>query len=380
MLTKEERDRIKIRFIPSVSAFEPIALPNKDGQQTTRKVVKAKFIQPNLNNPNAPLEITISHQRKKADGTFEDSKNYPLSSLPAGFELQMILDTEQTLALKEILNKLDEYCKQQGHTVSFSTPKFSVEEEDKIVRVPNNYKKALEELVKGDYSEEFWKELAKLKPEDATKFSYTRIHSIRETALKEMREHLDSEDWNEQSWQIFFENNTWIFGYGLTFKWLTPIGKKLETTTTGATVVKDGKRPDAFEKVSAIIATTVFADIKKPSSHLLDSEYRPGVYAPSLELVGGIAQVQTTINEWIKSSTESGAETKDGDGFNNGKVYSYNPKGVLVIGNLKQFQAEGKNNEAMIQSFELFRRSVLNPEIITFDELYDRARFIILNK
>ena len=33
----------------------------------------------------------------------------------------------------------------------------------------------------------------------------------------------------------------------------------------------------------------------------------------------------------------------------------------------------------MIRSFELFRRSINNPEIITFDELLERTRFIVGN-
>ncbi len=378
MISDTDWKELKIRFIPAISEFEPIVLPNKDNQQT-RKVVKAKFIQPNLKNPEAPLEITISHQRKKSDGSFEDCESFSLSSLPAGKEIRMILDTEQTLALQEILNKLHDYCKANRNTVLFTTPKFSLENVVEIVNVPPNRKEIIEELVKGNFEEEFWLELANIKPDEATKFSYARIHKIREVALDQMKNHLDQTDWNEHDWQKFFEENTWIFGYGLTFKWLNPVGPKLEATTTGSTVVNTGKRPDAFEKVSARIATTVFADIKKPSTNLLAGEYRAGVYSPSNELVGGVVQVQTSINEWMNANG-SKVITKDEKGFDKESIYSYNPKGILVVGNLKQFQEDNKDNVAMIQSFELFRRSMLNPEIITFDELYDRASFIILNR
>src|SRR6266852_511000 len=102
---------VEIKFHSDIHEFEPIPLPNKNGQEITRKVIKAKFINPNPKNSAAPLKITICHQRKNATGNFEDCKNYPLSSLPAGKELQMILDSEQTLALQEILNKLYEFCK-----------------------------------------------------------------------------------------------------------------------------------------------------------------------------------------------------------------------------------------------------------------------------
>jgi len=34
-------------------------------------------------------------------------------------------------------------------------------------------------------------------------------------------------------------------------------------------------------------------------------------------------------------------------------------------------------NQERYRSFELFRRNTTSPEIITFDELYERARFIV---
>ena len=53
------------------------------------------------------------------------------------------------------------------------------------------------------------------------------------------------------------------------------------------------------------------------------------------------------------------------------------PKSFLVVGSLKEFTAAKGVNEARHRSFELFRANTLNPEIITFDELYERARFIV---
>ena len=58
------------------------------------------------------------------------------------------------------------------------------------------------------------------------------------------------------------------------------------------------------------------------------------------------------------------------------KIYTVEPKGILVIGNTKEF----KNNESQLCCFELFRRNIQNPEIITFDELYERAKFIVSNQ
>jgi hypothetical protein len=45
---------------------------------------------------------------------------------------------------------------------------------------------------------------------------------------------------------------------------------------------------------------------------------------------------------------------------------------VLVVGNSAQLDDEHKK-----ATFELFRRNLHNPEIITYDELLERARFTV---
>jgi hypothetical protein len=53
------------------------------------------------------------------------------------------------------------------------------------------------------------------------------------------------------------------------------------------------------------------------------------------------------------------------------------PRSVVVAGSLSQFQTGHGVNEPRFTSFELFRRQLIAPEIVTFDELYERARFIV---
>ena len=48
------------------------------------------------------------------------------------------------------------------------------------------------------------------------------------------------------------------------------------------------------------------------------------------------------------------------------------PKGIVIIGNTSQLNNWDKRN-----SFERFRRELSNPEVITYDELYERAKFIV---
>lgn len=68
----------------------------------------------------------------------------------------------------------------------------------------------------------------------------------------------------------------------------------------------------------------------------------------------------------------------DHDGNPTGEeAFNYTPKAFMVIGSLQEFLGEKGVNQERYRSFELFRRNTTSPEIITFDELFERARFIV---
>jgi hypothetical protein len=60
-------------------------------------------------------------------------------------------------------------------------------------------------------------------------------------------------------------------------------------------------------------------------------------------------------------------------------VFSYRPKSYLIIGNLSEFKTDLGINQEKYSSFELLRKNMISPEIITFDELYERAKFIVFH-
>lgn len=183
---------------------------------------------------------------------------------------------------------------------------------------------------------------------------------------------------SEKVWQTFFEKNPWIFGYGLGYIFLSQLdGKKLEQIVQGYNVNTHGKRVDGLMKTKGIISNLCFVEIKTDETNLLEKEpYRSGCYAASRELAGAIAQVQGTVSAAVKSLSEH-ISVSEADGKPTGEeIYNYQPKAFLVIGSLDEFKSETGVNKDKLQSFELLRKNIHNVEILTFDELYERARFI----
>ncbi|MCF7965498.1 MAG: DUF4263 domain-containing protein [Methylobacter tundripaludum] len=184
---------------------------------------------------------------------------------------------------------------------------------------------------------------------------------------------------NEALWQKYFEKNPWVFGYGLGYIFLSSLDdKKLEQVVQGHSVDSHGKRVDALMKTKGIISNLCFIEIKTHATELLESKpYRSGCWAPSKELAGAIAQVQGTVASAIENLS-SKINPSDSDGNPTGEeIFNYQPKSYLVIGSMGEFVSEHGVNKDKLRSFELLRKNTSNPEIITFDELYERAKFIV---
>lgn len=188
---------------------------------------------------------------------------------------------------------------------------------------------------------------------------------------------------DEALWQRFFEKNTWIFGYGLSYVFNAPLeNTKLEQFVAGSDFNSSGKRIDALLKTKGIIESFCFAEIKTHKSPLLKkvtTPYRPESWQISDEITGALAQVQRTVQKSLtKISTKTQIKDKSGNPTNE-TIFLYSPKAFIVIGSLAEFEKEYGINEDQYSSFEMFRRGLNKVEIITFDELYQRATFIIKN-
>jgi len=179
----------------------------------------------------------------------------------------------------------------------------------------------------------------------------------------------------EAEWQAYFERNPWVFGHGLNYVFLDEVGDKLETRTTGAAHGQAGKTADGLMRTRAEISQYVLIEIKRDATALLQvDKYRSGCWAVSGELSAAVTQAQKTAHDFAHNRFRD--LLTDRDGNENGEaVYSVQPRSYLVAGNTSELRSNGDK----IACFELYRRNIRSPEILTFDELFERARCIVDN-
>ncbi|MEC9343245.1 MAG: Shedu anti-phage system protein SduA domain-containing protein, partial [Pseudomonadota bacterium] len=106
---------------------------------------------------------------------------------------------------------------------------------------------------------------------------------------------------------------------------------------------------------------------------------RAGTWEFTSEFTSAVSQVIEQKAEWL-SFAEHG-EHHDKAGNETLAARTRNAKSILVIGSREEFSHSHNARDAKVRhdTFELFRREMRSVDIVTFDELFERARFITRN-
>ncbi len=310
----------------------------------------------------------IIRLRKNDDGSWEKDKPVNFRNLNPGEGINVELPTDAVKKFDEAVGELISLLAQQG--VKYGRHKYVTGEEGEVIVTTRNKATLINQLLNQGYSEEIWNQLTLGNPGLATRLSWSKIHTDHKAILTEFKNELDNTSRNENWWQDFFDKNKWIFGYGLSYKILRNIQSQPNYGGTNVSG-QGGQRGDSLHISEAEEAKfTVLVEIKKPNTPLLNQEYRNGAWSISEDLAGGISQLQTNCRTWevegsVTESNRDRVETAE-------EALTITPKGILVIGRTNQLTTRDQK-----KSFELLRCNLHNPEIITFDELYNRASFIV---
>ncbi|MCC5943007.1 MAG: DUF4263 domain-containing protein [Balneolaceae bacterium] len=353
----------------SAEIEEDIVLDDKLGN--TRKIFRPQIVK---KGSEVLVRGHLIHQRKNVNDEWEDTDAINLNTLKGGEGVKLQLRSKQMKKFYEALNHLYEIAKEG---VPRGEREWTVERADQIIKVDSNRVVFVRRLLEQDFGDEIWQELLDQKPDLATKLANARIQQNRENSLDLFTQALErTADLNEDWWQNFFAKNTWIFGYGLNYQFLHLLEDQPDCGGRRYTG-KGSQKGDFLMNTEAQVRFTVLVEIKKPNTPLFQKNskrelkrHRNGALLLHDELTGGVSQLQSNCHRWY---TEGSKRTDDFEQLTSEEIFTYQPKGILVIGDTSQL----KESIDARSTFELYRRNLSNPEIITFDELYERAKFIV---
>lgn len=199
--------------------------------------------------------------------------------------------------------------------------------------------------------------------------------SFRNEGLNTFKKRLDVNMADEKKWQTFFQKHDWIFGYGLDYRFMTIFDREV-SVGDGGTEDKNKPKVDFLNEFSDF---TVLVELKTPTTKLYDSsKNRAGCWQFWKDFIDAYSQALEQKAEWTIKGDKGNNKSKDG--IKRIHTRTRDPKVILLIGNKEKQIISIRNleeKELKQDTFELFRRDSKNIEIITYDELYERALFII---
>ena len=348
--------------------FEPIEITlrqESDGSQR-RLVLRVREVE-DPPTPGATLQATFVYQhRRKADDDWAED-NFNLATLHAGQEVRMALHSAETLKVFEALRRL--YAASAGG-IRYGRYTITVADADApIAVVPADVAGLITAILESE-GRNLLEIIARERPDIATWAALVEDHRQRAADLDEFERHLngDPPTWDERDWQAFFRRAPWIFGHGLDYTFL--VNEQAEPDYGGQDIGgAGGERGDELMRTAGQFRFAVLVELKRPDAALVaGSRHRNGAWRVGPDVSGGVAQLQANFERVLLAANER-ANVR---WFDERGMTVTEPQGILLIGHTRQLADDEER-----ASFHRFRRNLWNPTVLTYDELLERARFLV---
>lgn len=346
-------------------------------ETTTTRILFRPTVINNARNDEASVRGWFVYQKKTPGGDWKDYKELDNNKLRAHEWTKLELKSDELLKL---VTELDVYYKvhkkygiQLGRN-TFSKTDLQVEKIAEMLKENNSIisslleldehkSELLEKTIKWmgttDNSEEIVEKLLEIQGDELDHLNNVVGIANLKKLLAIWGENSDNSD--EEFWQRTFTENAWVLSQifaspFLDFQQKAYLGgKTLEN--------KEGKIVD-FVYRNDLSKDVALIEIKTPSTKLISSKYRSGVYSINTDLTGSVVQVLGYKEQIMKDYL--GLQESYGEEF---KVF--NPQCVVIAGKLKKLEKD------QLQSFELYRKEMKNVVIITYDELFQKVQLLL---
>lgn len=177
----------------------------------------------------------------------------------------------------------------------------------------------------------------------------------------------------EAIWHHYLKSNEWILGLNVDIKFIRDFYDEQKVGNENSL----GSQSPKTDLLGVSDFTTLI-ELKCSSTEIFKktrSKGRANTWDFTADFIEGISQCLGQKTELEKSFKQKNF-IKDGKRLDSARIESIDPKTLLIIGNRrKEFPLDDLFDDNFIKSnaFERFRRSNRNVEVITFDELFERA-------
>jgi Domain of unknown function (DUF4263) len=352
----------------STSRSSADATPIVLRQTEERRFIFKPTLVDNAINAAAAIRGTFVYQRKRRTDAWEDIEAVNLASLRADDGVRLDLRSSEVLLLWERLGQLYKLMQDKGLPIGVHDwiPMPHTEVVDKVRELLETdgstaNRAELLQVFLGWLAEHSVDELKGAFADDLLNFDAAIGAARLARMLRETEEALSNAD--EEFWQQFIQQHSWVISQVFAYPLMIIQGKAYVggkgTDNRGGGVVD-------FLYRNMVTTTAVVVEIKTPMTSVLASRsYRDGIYPPSLDLSGAtqqLAHYRQSLLENYQSLRGGGDE----------QFRTFNLRSLLIIGRTPDI-----NDFPRCRSFELFRASQRDAEILSFDELIVKARSLL---
>ncbi len=186
----------------------------------------------------------------------------------------------------------------------------------------------------------------------------------------------------EAVWHYFLKKYDWILGLNVDIRFIREFIDEADAGIPN-TIGKGNPEADqiGWSDYTTLIEfktsnTNIFTEKKKNTS-------RANTWSFSSYFIDGVSQCLAQKTDWEKCHRSKDLISGKEEIIDQNKIRTVDPKSIFLIGSKFREISEISLNPEIItkrDTFERFRRNNRNVEIITFDELYERAYFVVYNK
>ena len=186
---------------------------------------------------------------------------------------------------------------------------------------------------------------------------------------------------DEAVWQHFLKKNDWILGLNADLRFIADF---IEQANVGIPNT-NGKGSPEVDFLGYANYTTLI-ELKTPDTPIFKekkgSNSRANTWEFSPEFISGISQCLAQKLDFDTNYNSKNIVDENNKRVSKDDVFNADVKVVFVIGSrYKEFPHDNhEDNICKSKTFELYRRNNRNVEIITYDELFERAYHIVMSE
>jgi len=329
----------------------------------------------NQQDQDACVRGSFLYQRKKDNDRWEDYKTFDATRLKAGEWIKLEIKSGALKKLMDELHKHKAIYQKYGLQLGAREYVFTSEDMGSLIQQLEQNKESLQEFLKKGGERILPGFIKWMSESEDPKVVMEKMNMVKADDLAKLQSMIgiarvkkllntweaNKTNSNEEFWQKTLKENSWVISQ----LFATPMVIIEEKAFVGGKGIENnGGRIADYAYKNKLTKNIAIVEIKTPITPIVGSQIYSGKIHPmTRELSIGVVEVLGQKDSLLKHFATIRMDSQE-------KFLAFNPKCILIVGSLTLSPTQQ-------QSFDLYRESIDGLQIITYDELFEKAKLLL---